>query len=95
MGRGRDASAAVREQIPPHPINTFGGGRGAALLAAARAAVEEPVPPPPRSPFSRGRGAALLAAVNAFAGAQPPPPPGGIYNCQEKPISDATGEGDC
>ena len=32
MGRGRDASATVREQIPPHSINTFGGGRGAALL---------------------------------------------------------------
>ena len=68
MGRG----------IPPVSVNTFGGGRGAALLAAARAAVEEPVPPPPISPVGRGRGAALLAAVNAFAGAQPPPAPGRI-----------------
>ena len=78
MGRGRDASAAVREQLPHHPGNTFGGGRGLALLAAARAAVNEPLPPPPRSPFGRGRGAALLAAVDAFAGVQPPPHPGRI-----------------
>ena len=68
MGRG----------VPPVSVNTFGGGRGAALLAAARAAVDEPLPYPPRSPFGRGRGAALLAAVDAIAGVLPPPHPGRI-----------------